>query len=280
MEMTTTAEISNGTNADRDHVLRLAWDALRNGIRECRMPDAPPAWYAEMLRCNAYHEAGHVAVSAFFDSVEPIVLDVTIIPEGENAGVVNTSGRYRLVCAAPSVAAGPFEWGEELRLMVDAIAGDAARAKAGGERLDFWAWRENDGNQELEGLIGTQPIEWRRDMSDEEKVWSCAERMANSVWSPYRIARRAHSLALELLDIPEVWACVCAVAEQLLMKGELGHHELRTLCAPARGLVGRLPKWRRRFTAFVRTNQFARAMPEHLRSNAGLILARRKANAA
>lgn len=268
--------------SDRDIILRKAWSALRKVDRGCRYRKEPESWFAGRLLEYTYDYAGHVAAYAFFDSTEPWVYGVTIIPEKDYCeGLVLKDGFYRLLMPGPSVDWESFNCGEELRAMVIATAGDAAKAKGTGDDGSFEAWLNNSGNLELRGPDGALHVGRKNfgDMSDEERVWYAVRQMPNGVSSAGRIAGDAHSLAVDLLAIPEVWACVCAIADRLLTKGELGGKELRQLCAPIRGMVRLLPEWRERFDAFVRSNQFSGDVPE-LAGDTGSAVERSSENAA
>jgi len=235
----------------RNRVTQEAWHAWCQDESPKEQGESPPEWFRTGLVDTAYHEAGHLAAYAFFDCA--VIVSATIIPCGEAAGEVYAPGPGLLHPPPGSPPAPSLRWENGLRIMVEALAGGAAMAKAKQASFDYDTWMATHWNSGPSKIHVEPERMW--DGTDFGKVWGWATLLSSDASPAEGIVRTVVSLAVEFVELPAVWACVCDVADRLQKQGTLRAGDIGPLCDPVWGLVERMPRWRRRFSAFIATNR-------------------------
>lgn len=167
-------------------------------------------WFRPRLREIAYHEAGHVAVDAFFWLTYGHIHYVTILTKGTAAGHFI---RERVLPASCRQEA----W----KQMMVSLGGwcAAQRSKPDGLAVADYI---SDRTAELDD---NDLWDWETDLpdisTDEGSVWRLATALASRSWPRDRIIRQGVAWTFEVLEAPEVWQSVETAAADLLMRGSI-----------------------------------------------------------
>lgn len=240
--------------ARRDEVLAKAHAAYCE-CQQCIDPAmCPLEMFGMLLSDNAYHEAGHIAVTAFVSPPKATFFSygTIIISQAEPHPYVILTGPTG--SAEFCMSSRRLLWEQGFQAMVCDLAGCCAQHRSRGLLFAHSDWSD----------YGDYPCEPRCDHdpdtpscpADMMSVRRVADLLANKTWPNMRIIYKAIELTEEILEIPEVWCCVENVADMFLEYGSLDSSRVKPLYEPICGLAWRLPKWRRRFSAMLREMPF------------------------
>lgn len=177
-----------------------------------------------MMRCKAYHEAGHAAAHAFIGDDASHAALLTIIPTGRCAG---------LHCVADAMPDGYFRsyppplarvLGRHQLLYL--LAGNGAEIRVA-NKAAFCDEGDAEGGDRFRAL-------------------RIADLLARPGWPAWRVLDTAALWTAEMLALPDVWRTVETLAGMLLDRGTIESAEIMPACDGIRYASMTLPKWRRR----------------------------------
>jgi len=209
--------------------------------------DFGPAVYAKrkyiLRRTNevAFHEAGHVVARMFTGHEASHVLTVSIIPNAHTLGR-ETSER--------NISEGnfgnfpePMRQGLGRNLLIGLLAGRAAarRVAKADDREDILDWLSD---------------EWGTEGADLFRADHISTLMVRKCMPQHRILYLAEKWAVEMFEIPQVWATTEKLADALLQAGELAPSRIEALCSEIFRMSFKLPVWRNRLLGGTRSRKW------------------------
>jgi len=195
----------------------------------------------ERMKQVAFHETGHAAANTFLGVIGSAHFEgLSIVPDHGSLGRVTHSRVTPFVVFGDKPTRCDHVKGK--KTMIFHLAGRVAESRINDDMIsledaviDGW---EDVGSEE----------EWRQKV-DEGKALDIAEALSNKTWPPFRILLMMEKWTNELMDIPEVWGVVQALAEQLIKKGEILDYEVfRKMTKPIDFKWTEYPVWERRFS--------------------------------
>jgi len=203
---------------------------------------------ADILKL-AYHEVGHLAVTAFLEDDFDQTTCVSIVPSGDRQGAV--VGGHLWTPERVAELPPELRWWRAWRRMMVALGGWCAERRAAHQPVDRGAVRA-----ELHSMEG-DPLVWDCDkgaplsFTDFGRAWRLADLLAAGGWPRERRLAQGAAWTAEVLAVPEVWTVVEAAATELMGCGTIEDQvKLHDLFAPVLGLFlqpGHWRKWRPRF---------------------------------
>jgi hypothetical protein len=186
----------------------------------------PDALDALMKKTTNYHEAGHAAAVAFYgppEWTERMRIRIRLTPGRRIAGNVRWGTN-----AAPPVLSG-----------VVCMAGTIAEMKAndflhGGPDFLAWYYFSPDKN-------------WKRKDCDFHAALCAAQTIQDGQETLAEVIATLQRWTAELLDLPDVWACVESCARRLAAAGGMNAADMNKTFAPILGMGRTLPRWEARF---------------------------------